>query len=69
MKRSGRIGIAKVILREREDLITISPNGDGLMIQKLHYRHEVRSGADVPDISSQATPQDNELQLATTLVE
>jgi DNA end-binding protein Ku len=69
MKRSGRIGIAKVILREREDLITISPNGDGLMIQKLHYRHEIRSVSDVPGISSQATPQDNELQLATTLVE
>ncbi len=69
MNRSGRIGIAKVILREREDLITISPNGDGLMIQKLHYRHEVRSVSDVPGISSQATPQDNELQLATTLVE
>src|SRR5207253_117480 len=69
MKQSGRIGIAKVILREREDLITISPNGDGLMIQKLHYRHEVRSVSDVPGISSQATPQDNELQLATTLVE
>src|SRR6266446_4685418 len=69
MNRNGRIGIAKVILREREDLITISPNGDGLMIQKLHYRHEVRSVSDVPGISSQATPQDNELQLATTLVE
>ncbi len=63
MNRTGRIGIAKVILREREDLIAISPNGDGLMIQKLHYRHEVRSAADVPGISNQATPQDNELQL------
>ncbi len=70
MNRTGRIGIAKVILREREDLIAISPNGDGLMIQKLHYRHEVRSVAEVPGIiSTQATPQDNELQLATTLVE
>ncbi len=69
MKRTGRIGIAKVILREREDLIAISPNGDGLMIQKLHYRHEVRSVADVPGLSNQATPQDNELQLAATLVE
>jgi DNA end-binding protein Ku len=69
MKRSGRIGIAKVILREREDVIAISPNGDGLMIQKLHYRHEVRSVANVPGISNQAAPQDNELQLATTLVE
>lgn len=69
MNRSGRIGIAKVILREREDLIAISPNGDGLMIQKLHYRREVRSVGDVPGISNQAAPQDNELQLATTLVE
>ncbi len=69
MKRSGRIGIAKVILREREDLITIFPNGDGLMIQKLHYRHEVRGAADVPGISNQTTLQDNELQLATMLVE
>jgi DNA end-binding protein Ku len=69
MKRSGRIGIAKVILREREDVIAISPNGDGLMIQKLHYRHEVRSVADVPGLSNQAPPQDNELQLAETLVE
>jgi DNA end-binding protein Ku len=69
MKRTGRIGIAKVILREREDLITIVPNGNGLMIQKLHYRHEIRNVADVPGISNQASLQDNELQLATTLVE
>lgn len=69
MKRTGRIGIAKVILREREDLITIVPNGNGLMIQKLRYRHEIRNVADVPGISNQASLQDNELQLATTLVE
>jgi DNA end-binding protein Ku len=69
MKRCRKVGIAKVILREREDLITISPNGDGLMIQKLHYRHEVRRVTDVPGISNQAAPQDNELQLATMLVE
>jgi DNA end-binding protein Ku len=43
MKRTGLIAIGKVILREREDLLTISPEGDGLILQKLHYRHEVAS--------------------------
>ena len=42
MKRTERIAIGKVIFREREELITISPEGDGLVLQKLHYRHEVR---------------------------
>jgi len=68
MKRTDRIAIGKVILREREDLITISPDGDGLIIQKLHYRHEVRQMAVVPGIPEKSA-SDDELALATTLVE
>ena len=52
MNATGLIAIAKVILRDREELITLSPNSDGLILQKLHYRHEVRTQTDVPGISS-----------------
>ncbi len=69
MMKTRRIGIGKVVLRDREELVTISPNGAGLMIQKLHYRHEVRSIDSVPGMLTQTAPQENELQLATTLVE
>jgi DNA end-binding protein Ku len=70
MKRTERIAIGKVILREREELITISPEGDGLILQKLHYRHEVRVIESVPGISSNklAPPNTAELELAENLV-
>ena len=69
MKRTGKVGIGKVILREREELVTISPNGDGIIIQKLHYHHEVREINSVPGITTVATAEENELQLAEALVE
>ena len=67
MKRTGFIAIGKVILRDREDLLTISPDGDGLILQKLHYRHEVRTVDLIPGISPTET-NSNELALAETLV-
>jgi DNA end-binding protein Ku len=69
MSRAQKIAIAKVILREREDLIALSATENGLMIQKLHYRHEVRSFEQVPGMPKQTTLADNEIELATTLVE
>ncbi len=68
MKRTGRIAIGKVILREREELITISPEGDGLIIQKLHYRYEVRQVASVPGVDKLPATNSSELELAETLV-
>jgi DNA end-binding protein Ku len=69
MKRTRKVGVGKVILREREELVTISPNADGLMIQKLHYRHEVRDINNVPGVTGLATTEENELQLAEALVD
>lgn len=70
MKRTERIAIGKVIFREREELITISPEGDGLILQKLHYRHEVRVIESVPGMSSNklTPPNTTELDLAENLV-
>ena len=70
MKRTERIAFGKVIFREREELITISPEGDGLVLQKLHYRHEVRVIESVPGISSNklTPPNTTELDLAENLV-
>lgn len=70
MRRTGRIAIAKVILREHEDLIAISPNGNGLLIQKLHYRHEVRAFESMPGAIKEDTAVDsNQIDIAAQLVE
>lgn len=68
MKRTGKVGVGKVIMREREELVTISPNENGLIIQKLHYRHEVRTITNVPGIATVPAADENELQIAEMLV-
>jgi DNA end-binding protein Ku len=68
MRRTGKVGVGKVIMREREELVTISPNEDGLIIQKLHYRHEVRTITNVPGIAKIPSTDESELQIAEMLV-
>jgi DNA end-binding protein Ku len=69
MKQTGKIGIGKVVLRDREDLVAVFPHGDGLVLQKLHYPHELRKMEDVPELDSAQKVNKNELKLATTLVD
>lgn len=69
MKQTGKIGVGKVILRDREDLVALFPHERGLVLQKLHYPHELRKMEDVPELESDKKPDKNELKLATSLVE
>jgi DNA end-binding protein Ku len=69
MKQTGKIGIGKVVLRDREDLVALFPHEKGLVLQKLHYPHEIRQMGEVPEIDGAQKLDKNELKLATTLVE
>jgi DNA end-binding protein Ku len=69
MKQTGKIGIGKVVLRDREDMVAVFPHENGLVLQKLRYPHEIRSIKDVPELEGATKLDKNELKLATTLVE
>jgi DNA end-binding protein Ku len=69
MKQTGKIGVGKVVLRDREDLVALFPHEKGLVLQKLHYPHELRSMDSVPELDGAQKLDKNELKLATTLVE
>lgn len=69
MKQTGKVGIGKVVLRDREDLVAVFPHEDGLVMQKLHYPHEIRKMEDVPDLDNAKKADKNEMKLATMLVE
>ena len=74
MKQTGKIAVGKVVLRDREDLVAVFPHEEGLVLQKLHYPHELRKMEDVPDLQGVANLDanklnKNELKLATTLVQ
>ena len=69
MKQTGKVGIGKVVLRDREDLVAVFPHEDGLVLQKLHYPHQMRKMEDVPELANVKKADKNEMKLATMLVE
>ena len=69
MKQTGKVGLGKVVLRDREDLVAVFPHENGFVLQKLRYPHEIRSMKDVPDLNGVQKLDKKELQMATTLVE
>src|ERR1051325_6001053 len=68
LKASGKVGIGKVVLRDREEVVMISALDGGLVLYKLRQPTEVRKMEDVPQIERKEVNKD-ELKLSISLVE
>ncbi len=66
--KSGKAGIGRIILRDREDLALLTPHKDGLIMYKLRYPNEIRSIQKVPGIKPLKTDIE-QMKLAMTLVD
>jgi DNA end-binding protein Ku len=69
LQDTGKVGLAKVVLRDREDLVAVFPLENGIVLQKLRYPAEIRKMQDVPEVDAATKLDKKELQLATSLVE
>ena len=69
LQDTGKVGLAKVVLRDREDLVAVFPLENGIVLQKLRYPAEIRKMQDVPEVEAAPKIDKKELQLATSLVE
>ena len=69
LKDTGKVGLAKVVLRDREDLVAVFPLENGIVLQKLRYPAEIRKIEEVPDVDKVPKLDKKELTLATSLVE
>lgn len=68
LKASGKVGIGKVVLRDREEVVMIAPLDGGIILYKLRQPTEVRKMDDVPQIERKEVNKD-ELKLSVNLVE
>ncbi len=69
LKKTGKIGVGKVVLRDREDMVAISPHNGGLVLYRLRYPNEVRSMKDVPDLNATPATSSEQLELARNLLD
>jgi len=68
LKASGKVGVGKVVLREREEVVLLAPLDGGIVLYKLRNPQELRKMADVPQIEKIQANKD-ELKLSVSLVE
>ncbi len=68
LKASGKAGVGKVVLRDREEILLIAPLDGGLVLHKLRRPNELRQIGNVPQIEKKEVNKD-ELKLSISLVE
>ncbi len=68
LKTSGKVGVGKVVLRDREEVVMIAPLEAGLVLYKLRSPQELRKIETVPQLEQKEVNKD-ELKLSISLVE
>ncbi len=68
LKNSGKVGVGKVVLRERESVVLLTPSEGGILLYKLRYPNEVRSILDVPGFTP-VSAEKEQLAMANILID
>jgi len=68
MKKSGRVALAKYVMRGKENLVLIRPVQDGLMLHTMLFADEVRDFSEI-DKGKSATIKPGEMDLAVRLID
>ncbi|CAH0347299.1 Ku protein [Bacillus sp. CECT 9360] len=66
---SKKVGLAKIIIRAKEQMAVIRVVENTLIMETIHYPDEVRSVADVPNIPAADNVSDRELSTAIMLID
>ncbi len=69
LEDSGKIGVAKIIIRSKEQLAVVRVYQNTLLMETIHYPDEVRNVQDVPNIPSEESVVQKELDVALMLVD
>jgi len=65
---TGKIGVAKVVISNREHLAAVKPDGLFLILELMHFAHEILS-AEILKNGSATAVTDKELKMAQALIE
>jgi DNA end-binding protein Ku len=69
LREAGKVGIARVVIRSREHLAALKPNGEALVLELMHFADELveQSDFDFPELKEKVAPA--ELKMAKMLID
>jgi DNA end-binding protein Ku len=69
LRATGKMAIAKIALRDKEHLAALHPNGNGIIMNTLHWPDEIRSTEGLKGLEGDVKINPKELEMAKALVE
>ena len=69
LKESGKVGVGRVVLRDRETVVLLTPEQNGILLYKLRYPNEVRSIGEVPQLLEDVKVDREQVKMAKMLVD
>ncbi|MGP7815907.1 non-homologous end joining protein Ku [Niallia sp. 01092] len=66
---SGKVGVAKIIIRSKEQLAVIRVYENTLVMETIHFPDEVRKAEDVPNVPAEGQIVKKELETAILLID
>ncbi|MDR7463923.1 MAG: Ku protein [Armatimonadota bacterium] len=69
MREAGRVAVGKVVIREKEHLVTVRPFNGAMVMSTLFYADEVRRLEEVEELRGEVKIHPNERKMAMQLIE
>lgn len=69
LRDSGKVGVGKVVLRDKENVVLLTPHKEGILMYKLRYPDEVRNISSVPKLDKEQEADKEQLKMAKTLID
>ncbi len=68
LRKTGKLGLGKVVLRDREDVVLVGPHEHGIIMYKIRYPNTLRKMNSVPMLEEHESDAE-QLKLAVSLIE
>ncbi len=68
LEQTGKVGIAKVVIRNKQHLAALRPYRGALLLETMYYADEVRQPEEVAGDAKANTPRKAEVEMAKSLV-
>jgi len=69
LKESGKVGVGRVVLRDRETVVLLTPEKNGIVLYKLRYPDEVKRIGEVPQLLEDVKVDKEQMKMAKMLVD
>ena len=69
LRDANKVGVARVVIRSREHLAALKPNGEALVLELMHYADEIvdAKSLDFPELKEKVP--ENEMKVAKMLID